>query len=49
MNKTILQKNKNYYYDSNANNNSICEIENLDQYLNENDPYIDLYKKNLNR
>ena len=43
--KTLLKKNKNYYYDSKANNNSICEIENLEQCLNDNNPYIALYKK----
>ena len=46
--KTLLKKNKNYYYDSKANNNSICEIENLDQCLNGNNPYIALYKKIFN-
>ena len=35
---------KNYYYHSKDNNNSICEIKNLDHYLNENNPYIALYK-----
>ena len=44
-NKTILQIKKNYYYDSKANNSSICENENLEQCLNENNPYIALYKK----
>ena len=47
-NKTKLEINKNYYYDSKANNNSICVIENLDQCLNENNPYIALYKKKFN-
>ena len=40
-----LVKNNSYYYDSRSVNHDIIGIENLDECLNNNNPYIALYKK----